>query len=102
MSHEVAEKALKAGLYAKCGMGDITLKNPNLVVPARALVQVGCSIDVDDAVFLENFFSNTRYPYCYAPPIVPGEKYLNSTAKEAFHAATRIYEAMKLLIEEEE
>ena len=102
MSHEVAEKALKAGLYAKCGMGNITLKNPNLVVPARALVQVGCPIDVDDAVFLENFFSNTRYPYCYAPPIVPGEKYLSSTAKEAFHAATRIYEAMKLLIEEEE
>ena len=56
MSHEVAEKALKAGLYAKCGMGDITLKNPNLVVPARALVQVGCSIDVDDAVFLENLY----------------------------------------------
>ena len=102
MSHEVAEKALKAGLYAKCGMGDVTLKNPNLVVPARALVQVGCSIDVDDAVLLENFFSNTRYPYCYAPPIVPGEKYLSSTAKEAFHAATRIYEAMKLLVEEEE
>ena len=102
MSHEVAEKALKAGLYAKCGMGDTTLKNPNLVVPARALVQVKCPINVDDAVFLENFFSNTRYPHCYAPPIVPGEKYLNSTAKEAFHAATRIYEAMKLLIEEEE
>jgi len=83
-------------------MGNTTLKNPNLVVPARALVQVGCPIDVDDAVFLENFFSNTRYPYCYAPPIVPGEKYLSSTAKEAFCAATRIYEAMKLLIEEEE
>ena len=102
MSHEVAEKSLKAGMYAKCGVGKAILKNPNLVSLARALVQVGCSIDVADAVFLENFFSDTRYPYCYPPPIVPGEKYLSSTAREAFLAATRIYEAMKQLIEKEE
>ena len=102
MSHEVAEKSLKAGMYAKCGVGKAILKNPNLVSPARALVQVGCSIDVADAVFLENFFSYTRYPYCYPSPIVPGEKYLSSTAREAFLAATRIYEVMKQLIEEEE
>ena len=102
MSHEVAEKSLKAGMYLKCGIGKATLKNPNLVSPAHALVQVGCSIDVADAVFLEKFFSKTRYPYCYPPPIVPGEKYLSSTAREAFLAATRIYETMKQLIEEKE
>ena len=101
-SHEVAEKSLKAGMYAKCGIGETILKNPNLVFPARALVQEGCPIDIADAVFLETFFSDTRYPYCYPPPIVPGEKYLCSTAIEAFLAATRIYEAMKKLIEEEE
>ena len=100
--HEVAEKSLKAGMYAKCGIGKTILKNPNLVFPARALVQEGCPIDIADAVFLETFFSDTRYPYCYPPPIVPGEKYLSSTAREAFLAATRIYEAMKQLIEEEE
>ena len=102
MSHEVAEKSLKAGMYAKCGIGEVTLKNPDLVIPARALVQEGCAIDVGDAILLENFFANTRYPYCYASPIVPGEKYLSSTAEEAFLAATRIYEAMKELIEEED
>ena len=102
MSHEVAEKSLKAGMYAKCGIGEVTLKNPDLVIPARALVQEGCPIDVGDAILLENFFSNTRYPYCYPSPIVPGEKYLSSTAREAFLAATRIYEAMKQLIEEED
>ena len=102
MSHEVAEKALKAGMYAKCGMSDVTLKCHNLESPARALMQVGCLTDINDAVFLENFYSQPRFPYCYSSPIVPGEKYLSSTAKEAFHAATRIYEAMKQLIEDDE
>ena len=102
MSHEVAEKSLKAGMYAKCGIGETTLKNPNLEYPARALVQEGCPIYIADAVFLEKFFSDTRYPYCYPPPIVPGEKYLSSTAREAFLAATRIYETMKQLIEDDE
>ena len=101
MSHEVAEKALKAGMYAKCGMSDVTLKCHSLVSPARALMQVRCLVDINDAVFLENFYSQPRFPYCYSAPIVPGEKYLISTAREAFLAATRIYEAMKQLIEDD-
>ena len=101
MSHEVAEKSLKARMYAKCGIGKATLKNPDLVIPARALAQEGCTVDIGDAILFENFFTNTRYPYCYPSPIVPGEKYLSSTAREAFLAATRIYEAMKELIEED-
>jgi len=101
MSHEVAEKSLKAGMYAKCGIEKATLKNPNIIPLACALVQVRCPIDVNDAIFLENFFLNTRYPYRYPPPIVPGEKYL-SGSNEAFLAATRIYEVMKQIIEEEE
>ena len=102
MSHEVAEKALKAGMYAKCGMSDATLKCHSLESLARALMQVGCLADISDAIFLENFYSQPRFPYCYSSPIVPGEKYLSSTAREAFLAATRIYEAMKQLIEDDE
>jgi len=103
MCHEVAEKSLKAGMYAKCGMaGDTTLKNHSVVTPARALVQMGCVINVDDAIFLEHFYSHPRFPYCYPPPIVPGEKYVSSTAKAAFDAATRIYETVKQMIDDEE
>ena len=102
MSHEVAEKALKAAMYAKCGIGNVTLKSHSLVSPARALKQVGCLSDISDAVFLENFYSQPRFPYCYSAPIVPGEKYLSSTASNAFLAATRIYEAMKELIEDDD
>ena len=99
MCHEVAEKSLKAGMYEKCGMaGDTTLKNHNIVIPARALLQVRCEIDVNNAVFLEHFYSHPRFPYCYPPPTVPGEKFVSSTARAAFDAATRIYEAMKQLI----
>ena len=101
MSHEVAEKALKAGMYAKCGMNDTTLKCHSLKSPARALLQIGCLADINDAVFLENFYSQPRFPYHYPSPIVPGEKYLSSTASKAFHAATRIYEAMKQLVEDD-
>ena len=101
MSHEVAEKALKAGMYMKCGMSDVTLKSHSLESPARALKQVGYLADISDAVFLDNFYSQPRFPYCYSPPIVPGEKYLSSTAREAFLAATRIYEAMKELIDDD-
>ena len=101
MSHEVAEKALKAGIYAKCGMSNAILKCHSLESPARALMQVGCLTDIKDAIFLENFYSQPRFPYCYSPPTVPGEKYLHSTASEAFLAATRIYEAMKQLIDDE-
>ena len=101
MSHEVAEKALKAGMYAECGMNDTILKSHSLESPARALLQVGCLADINDAVLLENFYSQPRFPYCYPHPVVPGEKYLKSTASEAFHAASRIYEAMKQLIEDD-
>ena len=102
MSHEVAEKALKAGMYAKCGMGNATLKCHSLISLAHALVQVGCSVNIDDAIFLENFYSQPRFPYHYPSPIVPGEKYLSGTAKEAFNAATRIYETMKQLIDDDD
>jgi len=103
MCHEVAEKSLKAGMYAKCGMaGDATLKNHNVVTPARALIQMGCEIDVNDAIFLEHFYSHPRFPYCHSPPTVPGEKYVSSTAKAAFDTATRIYETVKRLINDEE
>ena len=95
MSHEVAEKALKAVVYAKCGMCDAILKSHNLETPARALVQMGCSISIDDACFLENFYSHPRFPHYHSPSIVPGEKYLSSTATKAFNAAKKIYEVCK-------
>ena len=100
MCHEVAEKSLKAGMYAKCGIGESTLKNHNVVSPAHALIQMGCEIDVNDAIFLENFYYHPRFPSYHPPPTAPGEKYVINTATQAFDATTRIYEAMKKVVED--
>ena len=98
MCHEVAERSLKAGLYAKCGMGEVSLTNHNLTLPARALIQVGCPINIRDAEYLEQFYLDTRFPNRHTPPTIPGEKFSSDTAQLGFDAATRIYEAMKQLI----
>ena len=98
MCHEVAEKSLKAGLFAKCGMGEVSLKNHDLILPANALIQLGCPIDKRDAEFLEQFYLDTRFPNCYPPPVIPGEKFSSDMANQGFDAATRIYEAIKQLI----
>ena len=100
MCHEVAERSLKAGLYAKSGMGEVSLKNHDLILPASALIQMGCSVDINDARFLERFYLDTRFPNQYPPPTIPGEKFSDDIAKQAFDAATRIYEMMKQLIYE--
>ena len=98
MCHEVAERSLKAGLYAKCGMGEVSLTNHNLTLPASALIQVGCPINIKDAEFLEQFYLDTRFPNRHTPPTIPGEKFSSEIAKQGFDAATRIYETMKQLI----
>ena len=98
MCHEVAERSLKAGLYAKCGMGEVSLSNHNLTLPARALIQIGCPISIRDAEFLERFYLDTRFPNRYTPPTIPGETFSSDIAKQGFDAATKIYETMKQLI----
>ena len=98
MCHEVAEKSLKAGLYATSGMSKVSLKNHNLMLSASALIQMGCPVKIDDAQFLERFYLDTRFPNCYTPHAIPGEKFSSDTAKQGFEAATRIYETVKQMI----
>ena len=100
MCHEVAEKSLKAGLYATCGMSKVSLKNHNLILSASALIQMGCRVKIDDAQFLERFYLEARFPNCYTPHAIPGEKFSSHTAKQGFEVATRIYETVKQMIYE--
>jgi len=60
---------------------------------------MGCRVNVSDAVFLENFSSQTRYPYEFSSTVAPDERYTMNIARDAFNAATKIYEAMKQLVE---
>ena len=98
MCHEVAEKSLKAGLYATSGMSKVSLKNHNLTLSASALIQMGCPVKIDDAQFLERFYLDTRFPNCYTPHAIPGERFSIDTAKQGFEAATRIYETVKQMM----
>ena len=100
MSHEVAERCLKAGMYAISGQ--VNLLGHDLVVPAYELVKYGCSdVIKEDVEFLQRFYLDTRYPNRYHPPTVPGERFVNDTAKQAFEAAARIYKLMLQVIEDE-
>ena len=56
---------------------------------------------INDAEILRGFYLHTRYPNQYYPPTVPGEKFDSNKAKLAFDAATRIYEHMSKMIEDE-
>ena len=100
MCHEVAEKSLKAGLYATRGMSEVSLKNHNLVSSASALVQMNCPLNVEDAIFLGRFYLDTRFPNRYSPHAIPGKKFSSDTAKQGFEAAVRIYETVKQMIYE--
>jgi len=98
MSHEVAEKSLKAGMYAKCGLSKESLSKHDVIVLARALVNLQCPVDVTDAHFVEKFYLNSRFPNRYTPSAAPGDQLHSHTALQAFEAATRIFEVMKQVI----
>ena len=85
-------------MYAKCGVGQVSLNNHNLSLPANALAQLGCPSVVSDAIYLERFYLDTRFPNRFIPLAVPGEKFNNATAIKAFEAADRILKAMKQMI----
>ena len=102
MCHEVAEKSLKAGLYATCGISSLSLKHHKLESLASALIQINCPVDIGDARFLERFYLDTRFPNCYTPAAIPGEKFSSDIAEQGFKAATRIYDKVKQLIYDQE
>ena len=98
MCHEVAEKSLKAGMYAKCGLGQESLNKHNLYTLANALAQMGCPNQVNDACFLERFYLDTRFPNRYDPCVVPGDQFDSTTTQQAFEAATRTFEVLQQVV----
>ena len=100
MSHQVAEKSLKAGTYAKCGLDPINLCTHQLPSLAIKLNQMGCSVNSQDAMLLNSYYLPTRYPNRWCPSAVPEEHYSSNTAQQAFQAATRIFEEMQKIIDD--
>ena len=99
MCHQVAEKSLKAGLYAKSGFKVGYLRSHNLSSLANELQMMGVrSIEEKEVAILNEMYLPTRYPNCHSPSAVPGDMFSIGTAEEAFDATTRIFEAMQDMI----
>ena len=103
MAHEVAEKALKGGMYAKCGLGEMSLKSHNLTPLAYALQAeepfstqglAGCTIP------LENYYLDTRFPNRYPDgTTIPSDHYSPQDAQQAKENAENILDMMKALVQ---
>ena len=92
MAHEVAEKALKGGMYATCGLGEVSLKS-------HKLEPLACALEAETskatglpvlACSLEPYYLETRFPNQCPPPSIPAERFSLSKAEMARDSAGRI------------
>ena len=88
--HQVAEKALKAALYALSGVADSQLCSHDLVKLAYDLFLLPGGPAVTSLVApLASYYDATRYPNKHVPARTPKEVFQDSQqAQEAFRAAT--------------
>ena len=96
LAHQVAEKSLKAGMYAKNGLHPESLKNHDLTSHAYVLEQVKPNATglVTNAQLLQgqDCYLKTRYPNRFsAEHRVPSYEYSQEQAGEAVYAATTIF-----------
>ena len=97
LAHEVAEKALKAGKYATCGLHPGDLQHHDLLCHARALEQMRPQLTNDlctSALALDNYYLKPRFPNLYSPPAVPANHFTPDQAQNAQRNAARILEMM--------
>ena len=96
LAHQVAEKALKGGMFAECG--DANLMNHNLTPLAYALQQKqpGSTQGLaTHAVPLESYYLDPRYPNRWSPPAIPADKYALQDAQMAQEHAGAILETVR-------
>ena len=105
LAHEVAERALKAGKYAVCGLHPDSLRHHDLVGHAGALEQERRRLTVglqQRARALESpgYYLKTRFPNQHVPLAVPAEQFSPTQAKEAATYAEEILDMMKQIVEQ--
>ena len=100
-THEVAEKALKAGKYATCGLHPMDLQHHGLAGHARALKELEKELTSGlhtNALALENYYLRPRFPNLYSPPAVPADHFTPDQARDAHRNAYRILQMMRSVI----
>ena len=98
--HQIAEKSLKAALYALSGVADRQLKSHDLVLLANDLSLLPRAPDVTPQVAkLSDYYGGTRYPNGHMPAKVPAEVFQDSQqAQEAFRLATEVLELLEQFV----
>ena len=97
LAHQVAEKALKAGMYEKFGLHPSVLRWHQLVGHAKAIEQHFSSTSGLQALAstLETYYLKTRYPNLYYPPSIPSSYYDLQRAEQAEQTARMILEIIQ-------
>ena len=106
MANQVAEKALKGGMYGTCGLTSGSLFNHNISSLAYALqtyalqvVNVQVAFELPSlTISLEQYYLNTRYPNRHPLPTIPSENFSLLQAQKAHGRALRIVEIVDELL----
>ena len=102
LAHQVAEKALKAGMYAFCGLEEKDLSNHVLTRHAYAL-QTEKPMETlnlaHHASCLEKYYLDTRYPNRHVSPAIPALAYSLATAEEAKEHGIQVFSIVKSLFD---
>ena len=98
MAHEVAEKALKSGMYATCGLRENSLKSHNIY-------PLGCAIEAvspekasglaDLTSPLEPYYLDTRFPNRCSIPSIPSDNFTLSDAEAAAECARGVLKIVR-------
>ena len=101
MAHQVAEKALKAGMYAVCGLDDSGLRDHVLTRHAYALQTEKpreTLLLAHHTASLETYYLDTRYPIRHSSPTIPADVFSPARALEAKEHAENIYSIIVALL----
>ena len=100
MAHQVAEKALKAGMYKLIGLHSSVLRWHQLNGHASAIEQVKPRVTSGLRAMvqtLESYYLDPRYPNRYSPAKVPSDQYTVGDAMRAEETAKSVINIIKKL-----
>ena len=98
MAHQVAEKALKAGMYAFCGLDErnhVLTRHAYALQTEKPMETLKLAYHASD---LEKYCLDTRYPNRHIPPTIPALSYSLATANEAKDHGVQIFSIVKTLL----
>ena len=89
MAEQVAQKALKACLFAR-GQRSIPIHSVAQLAERCAQLDPDFTIHITPGRILDQYYIPTRYPDALAPPAVPFESYTQEQGEKAVSAAEAI------------